>query len=131
MSPIIAAIASRLLIITYLDDVFIQDTTTDTILQTLDQHHKILKNENLKAAPDKSLFSLDSVKFVDTKFKKNHIHPLKSKTDGCLKLQPPKDKKEIQSNVGFLTFISNYIYNLQVVLGPFYLPFTTDFKSTT
>ena len=44
--------------ITYLDDVFIQDITTDTTLKTLDtkQNHKILKNENLKAAPDKSFF---------------------------------------------------------------------------
>ena len=30
------------------------------MLQTLDQHHNILKNENLKAAPDKSFFLLDS-----------------------------------------------------------------------
>ena len=50
-------------IITYLDDVYIQDTTTDTMLQTLTQYHTILENENLKAAPNKSFFFLDSVKF--------------------------------------------------------------------
>ena len=33
----------------HLDDVFIQDTTTETMLQTLDHHDNILKNENLKA----------------------------------------------------------------------------------
>ena len=43
-------------IITYLDDFFIQDTTTDTMLQTIDQYHNILKNENVKAVPDKSFF---------------------------------------------------------------------------
>ena len=43
-------------IITYLDDVFIQDTTTDTTLQTLTQYHTILENENLIAAPDKIFF---------------------------------------------------------------------------
>ena len=43
-------------IITYLDDLFIQDTTTDTMLQTLTQYHTILENEILKAAPDKSFF---------------------------------------------------------------------------
>ena len=43
--------------ITYLDDFFIQDTTTDTMLQTIDQHHNILKIENVKAVPDKSFFS--------------------------------------------------------------------------
>ena len=59
-----------------------------------------------------------------------HIHPLKSKIDGYLKLQPPKNKKEIQNHDGFLTFISKHIYNLQVILKPFYLQLrdTTDFK---
>ena len=41
-------------IFTYPDDVFIQHTTTDTMLQTLTQYHTNLQNENLKAAPDKS-----------------------------------------------------------------------------
>ena len=86
---------------TYLDDVFIQDTTTDTLLQTLNHYHTILKNENLKAALDKSFFFLDSVK--------------------CLKLQPTKYKKEFQNYVEFLTFVSKYVYNLQVILWPFYL----------
>ena len=80
-------------VITYLDDVFIQDTTTDTMLQTLLQHHTILENENLKAAPDKSFFFLDSVKFLGHQIQNNHIHPLKSKIGGFLKLQPPKNKK--------------------------------------
>ena len=40
-------------------------------------------------------------------------------------------KKRIQNYVGFLTFISKYIYNLQIILRPFYLQLrdTTDFKS--
>ena len=50
---------------------------------------------------------------------KYHIHLLKSKIDEFLKLQPPKNKKGIQNYVGFLTFISKYIYNLQVILRPF------------
>ena len=92
-----------------MNDVLIQDKTTDTMLQTLTQHHTILENENLKAAPDKSLFFLDSVKFLGNQIQNNHMHPLKSKIDGFLKLQPPKNKKETQNYVGFLTFISIYI----------------------
>ena len=119
-------------IITYLDDFFIQDTTTDTTLQTLTEYHTILENENLKAAPDKSFFFLDSIKFLGHQIQNTHIHPLKSKIDGFLKLQPPKNKTEIQNYVGFLTFISKFIYNLQVILQPFYLQLrdTTDFKWT-
>ena len=96
-------------IIIYLDDVFIQDATTDTMLQTLDQYINIFKIENLKSAPDKSFFFLDSVKVLGHQKQNDHKQPLKSKIDGFLKLQPPKNKKEVQNYVGFLTFFSKYI----------------------
>ena len=41
---------------TYLDDVFMQSRTKDEIFIILEQYHQILKNENMKAAPDKSHF---------------------------------------------------------------------------
>ena len=80
-----------------MDDVFIQDTTPVEMLKTLTQYQIILKNENIKAAPHKSFFFLDSVKFLGHQIQNNDIHPLKSKIDGFLKLQPPKKKKEIQT----------------------------------
>ena len=42
--------------ITYLDDVFMQSQTKDEIFIILEQYHRILKNENMKAAPDKPHF---------------------------------------------------------------------------
>ena len=54
MSSIFKILIRKNKIITYLDDVFIQDTTLGERLKTLTQYHIILKNENLKAAPDKS-----------------------------------------------------------------------------
>ena len=69
-----------------MDDIFIQETTTDTMLQTFTQYHTILENEYLRAAPDNSFFFLDSVKFLGHQFQNNHIHPLK--IDRFLKLQP-------------------------------------------
>ena len=43
MSSIFKPLIRKNKIITYIDDVFIQDTTTDKMLQTLDQYHFILK----------------------------------------------------------------------------------------
>ena len=83
------------------------------------------------------LFFLDSIKFLGHQIQNNHIHPLKSKTDGFLKLQPHKNKKETQNYVGFLTFISKHIYNLQVNLRFFLSPtpgynrFQMDTRTTT
>ena len=63
MSNIIKALIRKNEIITYLDNVFIQDTATDTMLQTLHQYITILQNETLKAAPDKSFSSLILLNF--------------------------------------------------------------------
>ena len=75
MSSIFKPLIRKNKFVTYL--VFIQDTTTDTMLQTIDKNHKILKDENLTAAPDKSFFFFESVKFLRHQIQNSHIHPLK------------------------------------------------------
>ena len=102
MSSIFKPLIRKNKIITYLDDVFIQDTTTDTMLQTLTQNHTDLEKENRKAAPDKSFFFLDSVSHTPTP-----IHPFKSKIDRFLKLQLTKNKKEIEIMSDFSPFLQN------------------------
>ena len=56
--------------ITYLDDVFMQSQTKGEMFIISEQYHQILKNENMKSAPDKSHFFLTRVKsFLDTLLK--------------------------------------------------------------
>ena len=50
--------------ITYLDDVFMQSQIKDEMFRVLEQYHPQLKNENMKAAPDKSHFFLTQVKIT-------------------------------------------------------------------
>ena len=45
--------------ITYLDDVFMQLQTKEEMFTVSEQYHRIIQNEKLKAAPDKSHFSLE------------------------------------------------------------------------
>ena len=45
------------------------------MLQTLEQYHKTFKKENLKAARNKSFFSLDLVKFLGHQIQSNHMYP--------------------------------------------------------
>ena len=63
MSSIFKPLIRKIKIIPYLDDDFIQDTTTDTILQTLNEYHTILANENFKTARVKSFFFLILLNF--------------------------------------------------------------------
>ena len=65
MSKIFRPLILKKNAITYLDDVLMQSQTKDEMFTVLEQYHKILQNENLKAAPDKSHFFLTRVKFQD------------------------------------------------------------------
>ena len=63
MSKIFRPLILKKHAVTYLDDVFMQSQMKNEMFITLEQHHQILKNENMKAAPDKSHFFLTRVKF--------------------------------------------------------------------
>ena len=63
MSKIFRPLILKKHAITYLDDVFMQSQTKEEMFTVLEQYHKILQNEVLKAAPDKSHFFLTRVNF--------------------------------------------------------------------
>ena len=83
-----------------------QSQTKDEMFMILEQYHQILKNENMKVAPDKSHFFLTRVKFLGHIIKRNTLTPLKSRIDAIQKLQPPTNKKKIQEFLGMLNFLS-------------------------
>ena len=84
----------------------------------LEQYHQILKNENMKAAPDKSHFFLTRVKFLGHIIERNTIAPLKSRIETIQKLQPSTNKKKIQEFLGLLNFLIKYVYKMQLYLRP-------------
>ena len=94
--------------------------TEDEKFTVLEQHHKILRNENLKAAPNKSHFFLTRVNCLGHNIEQNTTTPLKSRIDASQKLQPPANKKKIQEFLGMLNFLSKYVYKVQLYLRPFY-----------
>ena len=120
MSKIFRPLILKKHAITYLDDVFMQSQTKDEMFTILEQYHKVLQKENLKAAPDKSHFFLTRVKFLGHNIEQNTITPLKSRIDAIQKLQPPTNKKKIQEFLGMLNFLSKYVYKMQLYLRPFY-----------
>ena len=97
-----------------------QSQTKEEMFTVLEQYHKILQNENLKAVPDKSHFFLTRVNLLGHNIERNSITPLKSRIDAIQKLQPPTNKKKIQEFLGMLNFLSKYIYKMQLYSGPFY-----------
>ena len=84
-----------------------QSQTKDEMFTILEQNHQILKNENMKAAPDKSHFCLTRVKFLGHIIESTTITPLKSQIHAIQKLQPPTNKKKIcmQNAIKLKTFL--------------------------
>ena len=78
MSKILRPFILKKHAITYLDDVSMQSQTKDEMFIILEQYHQILKNENMKAAPDKSHFFLTRVKFLGHIIESNTKTPMKS-----------------------------------------------------
>ena len=93
MSKVFRPLIHKKNAITYLDDVFMQSQTKEETFTVLKQYHQILKNENMKAAPDKSHFFFTRVNFLGHIIERNTITPLKSRIDAIQKLHPPTNKK--------------------------------------
>ena len=81
MSKILRPLILKKNAITNLDDVLMQSQTKEETFTVLEHYHQILKNENMKAAPDKSHFFLTRVKFLGHIIERNTITPLKSRID--------------------------------------------------
>ena len=64
----------------------------DEMFLILEQYHQRIKNENMKAAPDKT-----SVKFLGHIIERNTITPLKSRIHAVQKLQPPKIERKTKN----------------------------------
>ena len=85
MSKIFRPLILKKHAITYLDEFFMQSQTKDELFIILEQYHQMLKNENRKAAPDKSDFFLTRVKFLGRIIERNTITPLKPQINAIQK----------------------------------------------
>ena len=79
MSKIFRPLIQQNQLIAYLDDVLMQTQTINDMFDVIIQYHEILKEQNIKAAPDKSFFFLTEVKFLGNMIKKNEVRPLQKK----------------------------------------------------
>ena len=63
LNPFLYPLIRKGTVIIYVDDIFVQTTTYEHMYETLEEYHKILPKENLRAAPDKTCFMLKKSQF--------------------------------------------------------------------
>ena len=67
----------------------------------LQQYHQILKNENMKAAPDTSHFFLTRVKFLGHIIERNTITPVKSRIHAIQNFNQPQIKRKSKNSLEY------------------------------
>ena len=83
------------------------------MFDTIRENHSLLRNANLKAAPDKTFF-LRKVKFLGHVVSKEGLSPIASRIDDIKKLKSPEPKTEVLGVLGIMRFYSTHIINFHV-----------------
>ena len=92
----------------------------ERMFQLIEQLHIISTKNNLKLAPEKSIFMLFKVKFLGHEIGFNTIKPVHSKIAAIHKIASPTGKVALMSLIGALNFYTNIIEKLHINLKPFY-----------
>ena len=104
------------------DDVLIFSKTEKEHLTHIDQVLKAFAKHGLKVAPGKCEYFKDSINYMGHIISSKQGYPTiqaqKSKIDAIRNLPTPKNAKETKSWVGMVSYLSQYVPYIQVLLKP-------------
>ena len=104
----------------YIDDILLLSDSKEHMFQLIEQLHIISTKNNLKLAPEISIFMLLKVKFLGHEIGYNTIKPIHSKIAAIHKIPSPTGKVALMSFIGALNFYTYFIEKLHINLKPFY-----------
>ena len=104
----------------YIDDILLLADSKEHMFQFIEQLHIISTKNNLKLAPEKSLFMLLKVKILGHEIGYNTIKPIHSKIAAIHKIPSSNGKVALMSFIGALNFYTKFIEKLHINLKPFY-----------
>lgn len=77
-----------------------------------------LRSRGLTINLDKSLFGVDEVEFLGHRISKNKIKPNVTNEEAICAFQPPANKKDLQSFLGLMNYISRFIPDYSTITAP-------------
>ena len=119
MSSIIKTLIEQGFALVYIEDILLLSNSKEHMFQLIEQLHIISTKNNLKLAPEKSVFMLLKVKFLGHEIGYNTIKPIYSKIAAIHKIPSPTGKVAIMSFIGALIFYTKFIEKLHINLKPF------------
>ena len=106
--------------ITYIDDTIMQSQNKNEMFTVINKYHTLLRKAALKAAPDKTFFSLTNVKFLGHIVSPEGIQPIANRVKDLKNLKSHESKRDVMKILGCPGFYSRYIKNLHKDSQPFY-----------
>ena len=108
--------------IAHMDDLIVFSKSVSEHLEHLNLLLDGIFRHGLKLSPRKARFCKDKVEYmghvVTITDGGPHISAMKSKCDAIRRLKVPSNSKEVRTFIGAVTYLSDYIQNLQLLLYP-------------
>ena len=97
----------------YVDDIGIAANTTEQLIKNIRAVFKCIREAGLKLTIEKCHFGVTQIEFLGRTITPDEIAPQDQKVKNVLsKVQFPKSKKQVQNNIGFVSYYRNYIHRL-------------------
>lgn len=102
----------------YIDDILIHGKTKEEHDERLKEVFEKARKHNVKFNLKKCRFGVDQIKYLGYKFSKNGISVDEEKIEAIKNMPQPKDKKDVQRFLGFITYVGRFIENLSEKTQP-------------
>ena len=95
MSTLFRPLIDKRSALVYIYDILLLADEKQEMFELIKELHKIATRDNLKLAPEKSLYMLLKVKFLGHEMGNNTIKPFPSKSEAIKRIPSPKERKTL------------------------------------
>lgn len=96
----------------YIDDLFVWGKTKEEHDRRLEKVLETARRNNIKFNKSKCKFGVSEIKYIGHRFSDKGITVDDDKVEAVMKMQVPKNKKDIQRFLGMVTYMGRFIENL-------------------
>ena len=107
-------------VVCYLDDILVTGPTREEHMQNLWQVLTRLHKFGLRLNASKCKFFQTSVEYLGHLVTPSGISPTQERVKGITEAPPPKNKSELKSFLGMITFNARFLPSLSTMLHPLY-----------
>ena len=102
----------------YIDDLVVYSNSMEEHLRHLDHVLTLLKNNNLRAHPGKSVFGSSGLEYLGHFISKDGLSPVEAKTMAFRKMRAPANKDEVKVALGLFGYYRGFVPGFSTIAQP-------------